>query len=844
MGDVFSIEPGSTGSSSLALPAHYVVGTDYDTLQEALDAALAGSDAVVTVEVVSPSLAGATIDFTGSAVTALTIQGRSGEPNDTALTSALTVTLAGGGWLSIEAICINAGLNVSGTGAVRLDDCRFAGSTGNALSGTGSVSVTLFEGCEVRRPITWASSGTLEMRQTDIGPINLSGGVYGARVIASAGYVNIIGGELRGVVQLSGSCTLTAGPSVWRVGAEHPIACSGSAVWQVSADSLQATSSTARSWDTSGSTGAVAYAGLCRGAVYGTPTPSTVYAPAIAGTYSLGTAIVPTVNGVALTRPADVAAAVSTHNSAGDAHSDIRTLITDQSSAITTAVSNHNISGAAHSDIRSAITSAVSTHNSAGDAHADLRAQVLFIDQATSDRVELVLGSGLSSSYADGVLTVTATSAGEATSLQELHSVDGANVAASSGDWLKVSLPGIDTRACLVNVWETVSPVPSIATNVTGPDVASGVELVSGALRLTRTAGANILSRLVTTNGAADYVPGVTWTLGGSPSNDGDWYTLGTSDCLVTSLDLPTTGDFTVEMWFLTTFASYEATLMSQSVGGGSKTNTSWLLTFTPGGQVNFYWTTNGSTLLGPIATTGLSVNNGAAHHVAVTRSGTTLTLWVDGVSRGTATLSGALYDSSRVLTLGGENAGGEWTGKLRQFRLSSECLYSAGFSPANPLAGPTWTSSGYATSSQSIDALDVTSLSAVTLTESHPGSTSVKYAWSFDGGTTWEAYAAGSWSTLALSSIAASGMTSSTISGALSAIETRMQASGAVTHLAYGLTSAGGYTPTVSATLTVTTASELLKVAGVDYDLRRANESLSLRSKGSAFTAQVRVLG
>jgi len=745
----------------------------------------------------------------------------------------------------------------------------------------------------VRRPITWASSGTLEMRQTDIGPVTLSGGVYGARVIASAGYVNIIGGELRGVVQLSGSCTLTAGPSVWRVGAEHPIACSGSAVWQVSADSLQATSSTARSWDTSGSTGAVAYAGLCRGAVYGTPTPSTVYAPAIAGTYSLGTAIVPTVNGVALTRPADVSAAVSTHNSAGDAHSDIRTLITDQSSAIATAVSNHNSSGeahsdirsaitsavsthnsagdahsdirtlitdqssaiatavdnhnssgTAHSDIRSAITSAVSTHNSAGDAHADLRANALWADVSAAGRVKLVLGTGLSSSYADGVLTVTATSAGEATSLQELHSVDGANVAASSGDWLKVSLPGIDTRACLVNVWETVSPVPSSTTNVTGPDVASGVELVGGALRLTRTAGANILSRLVTVNGAADYVPGVTWTVVGSPSNDGDWYTLGVGDCLTTPLDLPVTGDFTVELWFETTFASYEATLMSQSVGGGSKTNTSWLLTFTPGGNINFYWSTNGSTLLGPIATSGLTVNDGNAHHVAVTRSGTTLTLWVDGVSCGTATLSGALYDSSRVLTLGGENAGGEWTGKLRQFRLLSECLYSAGFSPANPLAGPTWTGSGYATSSQSIDALDVTSLSAVTLTESHPGSTSVKYAWSFDGGTTWEAYAAGSWSTLALSSIAASGMTSTTISGALSAIETRMQASGAVTHLAYGLTSAGGYTPTVGATITVATASEVLKVAGVDYDLRRSNEALSLRSRGSAFTAQVRVLG
>ena len=544
--------------------------------------------------------------------------------------------------------------------------------------------------------------------------------------------------------------------------------------------------------------------------------------------------------------------ALSTHNSSGSAHSDIRAAITNASTAASAALSTHNSSGAAHTDLRQAITdagtaasAALSTHNSSGSAHADLRAKALWVDQDTTGRVQLVIGEGLTSSYSDGVLTVSCPEGQSGTSLIELHAVDGLSVPVSSGSWAKISLPGIDSRETVVNVWEAVSPTPSYTGTVDTLASASQVEVVNGVVRLAQSG--HILSRLVTTGtaGNRDAVPGVSWSVAGSPSQDENLYTLGSGDALYTgNLDIPATGDLTIELWFATTHTAYEAVLAGQSVGGGSKTNTSWLLSFTPAGGICFYWSVDGSTIAGPLSASGLSSNNGSLHHVAVTRSGDTLTLWFDGVSRASTTFSGTFYNSSRVLTLGGENGSGEWVGTLKQFRLSTVALYSATFSPADPLPGPVWASSGYGVGVWSLEAVDITALTSITATEVKPGTSTARYAFSFDDGVTWEKYVSAAWSSVALSAVAASGMTASQLSSALSAIEIRMLASGAVTRVAYGLTTDGTYSPTALIAVDYTSAQEDLRVAGVHYDLRRGTEALFLRSKGSAFSANVRVMG
>lgn len=301
MGDTFSLEPGV--GDVVAPVAVYRVPSDYASLQAAVDAVLESANTRAIIELEGPTFTGADIDLTGLTFESITLMGRSQEPNDTQLTGTLNVTLSGGAWLSLQGLCFVGtvdALVVDGTGAVRLDRCRFSSSAGNALDISGSVGIRTAGFCEFRRPIVWSSDSSCELLGADIGPINMSSGVWGPQIVASNGYMNVLSGELRGTITLSGDCVLTAGPQIWRVGAEHPITSSGTAQWQVSADSLQVFASTSKTWDTSGSVGAVALAGLVRGAVYGSPYPSTLYYPAIGGTYAIEAGVMPSVNGAAV----------------------------------------------------------------------------------------------------------------------------------------------------------------------------------------------------------------------------------------------------------------------------------------------------------------------------------------------------------------------------------------------------------------------------------------------------------------------------------------------------------------------------------------------------------------
>jgi hypothetical protein len=74
-------------------------------------------------------------------------------------------------------------------------------------------------------------------------------------------------------------------------------------------------------------------------------------------------------------------------------------------------------------------------------------------------------------------------------------------------------------------------------------------------------------------------------------------------------------------------------------------------------------------------------------HHMAVTRSGSTFNLWIDGVSAGTGTTASALKNSG-TLVIGGNGNGQNFTGYMSNFRLvKGTAVYTGNFArPILPL--------------------------------------------------------------------------------------------------------------------------------------------------------------
>ena len=71
-------------------------------------------------------------------------------------------------------------------------------------------------------------------------------------------------------------------------------------------------------------------------------------------------------------------------------------------------------------------------------------------------------------------------------------------------------------------------------------------------------------------------------------------------------------------------------------------------------------------------------------HHVALTRFGTTFTLWLDGVSQQTGTLAGALSDDGTTPLIGALSNDNviPFVGNLDEFRYSLVARYTSNFTP------------------------------------------------------------------------------------------------------------------------------------------------------------------
>jgi hypothetical protein len=90
------------------------------------------------------------------------------------------------------------------------------------------------------------------------------------------------------------------------------------------------------------------------------------------------------------------------------------------------------------------------------------------------------------------------------------------------------------------------------------------------------------------------------------------------------------------------------------------------------------------------VLTSGVNVRDGAWHHVAVVRNGSTWTIYVDGISRGTGTWSGTIANIAYGPYIGADQFyGREYTGYIDDLRVTKgRARYTANFTPPSKALG------------------------------------------------------------------------------------------------------------------------------------------------------------
>ena len=135
-------------------------------------------------------------------------------------------------------------------------------------------------------------------------------------------------------------------------------------------------------------------------------------------------------------------------------------------------------------------------------------------------------------------------------------------------------------------------------------------------------------------------------------------------------------GDFTCEGWFyLTSAPSVSMTLYNLNCTTASKEFSVYI---TAAGKLaaNLRQYSNGDTILG--ATT---ISASAWHHFALVRSGTAVTLYLDGVSQGTSS-SSLTHGDSRFDFIGTNWTVDSLTGWIDAVRVTKVARYTATFTP------------------------------------------------------------------------------------------------------------------------------------------------------------------
>ena len=148
------------------------------------------------------------------------------------------------------------------------------------------------------------------------------------------------------------------------------------------------------------------------------------------------------------------------------------------------------------------------------------------------------------------------------------------------------------------------------------------------------------------------------------------------------------TGDFTVEFWFYTNRIGVTQHLYDGR-GTGAGSNTAVLIQISDSNNIRFF-TTNAYRITG---SSTLKANTW--YHVALTRTGSTHTLYVDGSSDGTYSNSGMNYTgpTNGFSAIGSDdNGAGAYglSGYISNLRIAKELIYSAAFTVPTTALIPT----------------------------------------------------------------------------------------------------------------------------------------------------------
>jgi hypothetical protein len=186
--------------------------------------------------------------------------------------------------------------------------------------------------------------------------------------------------------------------------------------------------------------------------------------------------------------------------------------------------------------------------------------------------------------------------------------------------------------------------------------------------------------------------PTASWsaaTYGGSGYFDGNTDYLSAASNAAFTLGSST--DFCVEAWIYSTGTpGTDAVIAGTWQNGSSAFANRWFLSLRTSGTIIYWWDSTGSP---GITYTGITTNQWV--HIAVARSSSTITLYVNGVSRGTQTTNQA-YTTQDSLKIGGGITGtSDFPGYISNFRLVvGSPVYTANFTPPTaPLTAITNTS-------------------------------------------------------------------------------------------------------------------------------------------------------
>lgn len=140
---------------------------------------------------------------------------------------------------------------------------------------------------------------------------------------------------------------------------------------------------------------------------------------------------------------------------------------------------------------------------------------------------------------------------------------------------------------------------------------------------------------------------------------------------------------YTVEYWIRPNSFSQGGNSESPVIGNMDPTNSStgtfWSFGPITGGTVKFYYFNGGLQFFSTAAT----VSTGVWTHLAFVNNANALTIYINGVSRATATISGTPQSGSSLPLSIGSAYTGKYDGLLTNVRLTASAVYTSNFTPS-----------------------------------------------------------------------------------------------------------------------------------------------------------------